>query len=423
MGRRIGARRACHSFGRLDEQNAKKIGKIYVINLDRQVHRWKNTQRELRRLTDCTKKPLLGLARRFSAIDAKYYVDSPNPNLLNPYYYLSDQFFVEPEISLLGSRVNLEQRIEMTPPEIAVALSHISVWEEIASGDDEYSLVLEDDVYFRREFAQNIDQVWTELNPCGDSSTAFDMLYLSYEEAKTKAEKNQTFDHFFRPRRGLWHLSGYVLSEKGAKRLLQLLPVRGPVDLWINHQFDKIDVLATSGSIITQRSDYRSDNSYSVLPVLAKIGVLAPDKPGLFRAPTLPKPVIALGELHTGLTSLAMALSMLGYRCCSDISELPRWERENLFAKNGRVFDAYVNVGSLESACGQLAHLYPNAKFIVTVKDDRARNSLVGGIADESSEVSKNDGLHSKRVIVHKLCRQSVSMLILSAEERNKWKV
>ena len=118
-----------------------------------------------------------------------------------------------------------------------------------------------------------------------------------------------------------------------------------------------------------------------------------------------------------------MALSMLGYRCCSDIRELPTWERENLFAKEGRLFDAYVNVGSLESVCVQLAHLYPNAKFIVTVKDERERNSLVGGIPDESSKVSKNDGLHSKRVIVDELCRQSVSMLILSAEESNKWKV
>lgn len=427
-GRRIGAKRTCRFFGGLDDQHSQNIQRIYVLNLDRQVHRWDSMQRELLRLTDCTKSPLYRMTRRFSAIDAKYGVDSPSPELVVPYYFLRDQFFVEPEPSLDGSQTNLEQRIEMTPPEIAVALSHIAIWKEIASDENEYSLILEDDVYFHREFAQTIDRVWTELNPHGDASGAFDMLYLSYEEARTKAEKRASFDHFFRPRRGLWHLSGYILSKKGAQKLLQLLPVRGPVDLWINHQFDKIDVIATSRSIISQRPDYRSDNSYSILPVLSKIGVLVHDKPGLFKAPILPKPVFAWGEPETGLTSLAIALSMLGYRCCSDISELPRYERENLFAKKGRVFDAYVNVRSLESFSAQLAQLYRNAMFIVIVKDEEERGRLIFGTVGESSKktppkLSKQDSRHSKFVLVDELRRYSIRLLILAEEEISKWKV
>ena len=424
-GRRIGARRTCRVFGGLDDQHSQNIQRIYVINLDRQVHRWDSMQRELLRLTDCTKAPLYRMTRRFSAIDAKYYVDSPDPHLLVPYYFLYDQFFVEPDPALDGSQVNLEQRIEMTPPEIAVALSHIAVWKEIASGDDEYSLILEDDVYFRREFAQVIDRVWTELNPYGHTSGAFDMLYLSYEEATTKAERSESFDHFFKPRRGLWHLSGYILSKKGAQKLLQLLPVRGPVDLWINHHFNNIDVIATSRSVISQRPDYKSDNSYSILPILSKIGVLVHDKPQLFKAPILPKPVFAWGEPETGLTSLAIALSMLGYRCCSDISELPRCERENLFANKGRVFDAYVNVRSLESLSAQLAKLCRNAMFIVTVKYEEERGRLIRGTVGESAKkalpkVSKQDSRHTKSVLVDELRRHSVKLLILAEEEINK---
>src|SRR5258705_261276 len=74
----------------------------------------------------------------------------------------------------------------------------------------------------------------------------FDILYLSYENVRTKIEKQEESDLLFKPLRGLWQLSGYILSKKGAQKLLKLLPVRGPVDLWINHQFDKLNVFASN---------------------------------------------------------------------------------------------------------------------------------------------------------------------------------
>src|ERR1700683_4577775 len=57
----------------------------------------------------------------------------------------------------------------------------------------------------------------------------------------------------FRPERGLWYLSGYVLSKKGALALLDLLPCRGPIDLWINHKFGELDVRALRRSVVNQR--------------------------------------------------------------------------------------------------------------------------------------------------------------------------
>ena len=69
----------------------------------------------------------------------------------------------------------------------------------------------------------------------------------------------------FRPERGLWYLSGYVLSKKGAQALLKLLPSRGPIDLWINHKFREMDVRALRRSVINQRLDTPSTNSHSVI--------------------------------------------------------------------------------------------------------------------------------------------------------------
>lgn len=167
--------------------------------------------------------------------------------------------------------------------------------------------------------------------------------------------------------RGLWHLSGYVLSREGAKKLLRLLPCRGPVDLWINHQFGVLDVRATRRSIIGQRRDASSTNSYSILPALTKIGAITSEGASLFHVRPTEGPVFAFGSEGSGLTSLAMALSMLGYRCCGDLQALPGPELELLLSGRGdRVFDAYVNIRSLAGKVRELRHRYPQAKFIIT---------------------------------------------------------
>lgn len=75
----------------------------------------------------------------------------------------------------------------------------------------------------------------------------------------------------------------------------------------------------------------------------------------------------AFGPANSGLSSLAMALSMLGYRCCSDLDALPLQELARLRQRSlDRVFNAYVNVGCLESIVNDLRRDYPQAKFIVT---------------------------------------------------------
>ena len=73
----------------------------------------------------------------------------------------------------------------MTPQEVAVALSHIAVWRLIAAGDVAYTLVLEDDAFFRRGFARQMDAAWAALLQQSDPSRPADILYLSYAEART----------------------------------------------------------------------------------------------------------------------------------------------------------------------------------------------------------------------------------------------
>ena len=109
--------------------------------------------------------------------------------------------------------------------------------------------------------------------------------------------------------------------------------------------------------------------------------MLADEGPARFERGRLPGPVFAIGPENSGLTSLAMALSMLGYRCSSDVEGLPCMEEAALAAgRRDRAFDAYVNVGSVSRRCLELAMLYPESRFIIATKGHWTGGSR-GGLA------------------------------------------
>ncbi len=352
----------CNAVGPTDTM--ARIGQVYVINLDRRPDRWMKMINELRLVRDSTGERLVKRAVRFPAVDARTLVSLPPE--VNTTYTLADQLFVEPQPYVLPNRFELDRPIEMSRPEIAVALSHIGVWRLINSGEHAYALVLEDDTWFRPGFSRRLERVWRQFKLGGGEPGQFDLLYLSYQEVKHGAPKKLISSDLFCPIRGLWWLSGYVLSRTGARRLLELLPCRGPIDLWLNHKFSALEVRAIRHPIIEQRRDTESTNSYSILPSLTKIGVLKCETRSLFQMRPTERPVFAFGCDGSHLSSLAMALSMLGYRCCSDVDALPEPELEKLIAgETDLVFDAYVNVGSLWSHARTLRTRYPHAKFIV----------------------------------------------------------
>jgi beta-glucanase (GH16 family)/GR25 family glycosyltransferase involved in LPS biosynthesis len=335
--------------------------------------------RELDCILDASGKPLSERVVRYSACDAQ--VDPPallDGADVDPFYTLADQLFVEPQPHAVPDAFDLARPIRMSQAEIAVASSHIGIWKAIARSSASYTLVLEDDVWFERSFGRLLERAWREMEDADRASPRFDILYVSYGEVRHGAPKELLSENVFRPKRGLWYLSGYVLSKKGAQALLDLLPCRGPIDLWINHKFRELEVRALRHSAINQRRDLHSTNSYSVLPALSRIGILDTGDGALFHRRPTNSPVFAFGAPGSGLSSLAMALSMLGYRCCSDFDNIPECEFESLIAgRADRVFDAYVNIGSLGSQIRALTQRYPSAKYIVI--DDGATLAALEG--------------------------------------------
>jgi GR25 family glycosyltransferase involved in LPS biosynthesis len=345
---------------------ANSLGRIYVINLDRKTGRWRQVRRELDRFRGRHGERLTALTRRVSAIDARYMTSAPNPVVLRPAYTLADQFTVDPNPLL---EINAETRaheIAMTRQEIAVALSHIETWRRVVTGDDTAALILEDDIFMASGFARRLKTTWTALrDPNGNPD--FDLLYLAYKDVST--EKPSAGAKPVRRREpGIWEAAAYILTKAGAQKLLDQLPAFGPVDLWLNLQFTRLKTFTAGRQLIEQRIDEPSTNSYSVLPVLSEVGVITKEK--ALRPPSrrLRGPVIGLGDAHSGLTSLAMALSMVGYTCMSDLDQMPADEIDMLRrGERGRLFNAYVNIGSIDGeSVRDIAAANPHAVFVLT---------------------------------------------------------
>lgn len=330
-----------------------RIGSILIVNLDRQPTRWRRMLRELGRLRTSEGAPLTSIATRLAAVDARDGRAVAATADVDPNYRLGDQLHVQPD-ARLEECFGPDEPVRMTRQEVAVARSHVEVWKAVATGLHEHVLVLEDDVWFRLGAAAAIDRGWrAALERCRTKGGPH-LLYLSYADAGGTADRADLCDALFRPVRGLWFLSGYVLSREGAAALLRAMPVIGPVDMWINYRFQELGALALSSPAILQRQDCVSDNSYSVLPYLARAGIVDAGSSPMPPKQTRARPVLAWSD-GGDREGLAMALSMLGLRVRafdSDEAILSADELAYLLEMFDALVDAPLTPAALAAAIG-----------------------------------------------------------------------
>ena len=143
------------AFGRGQEL----ISSILVVNLDRQPARWRRVLRELSRFRTFEGAPLASITRRLAAVDARDGRAVASTADVDSTYRIGHHLYVQPD-ARLERCFGVDEPIRMTPQEVAVARSHVEVWKAVARGPDDYVLVLEDDVWFRRGAAAAIDRGW-----------------------------------------------------------------------------------------------------------------------------------------------------------------------------------------------------------------------------------------------------------------------
>lgn len=121
--------------------------------------------------------------------------------------------------------------------EIGCFLSHLNIWREIVAENYQTTLVLEDDIRFEPFFRQKVQNVMAEVRKIPD----WDLVYFGRKRLQESEEPWVDGANFLVHAGYSYWTLGYVLSLKGAKKLLEADPLTRlvPVDEYLPILFDK----------------------------------------------------------------------------------------------------------------------------------------------------------------------------------------
>jgi GR25 family glycosyltransferase involved in LPS biosynthesis len=228
---------------------------VVVIHMSKRKDRDRKFKRESKRikLTDGT---LFDKIRIHEAVDGKK-IKKKRRKDFEPEYTFQSWYDINPEPRYKDVKDKDKVKVMSTDPEIGISLSHMGVWKDIVKKKTPYTLILEDDFTIDTEFQTNLKNAWDEL------PKDFDVFYLSYLQSSDGFKFDFYKNNLLKIHKGIWWLSGYILSYEGAKKLIDNFPVVGVADMWINHIIPSMNVYATKILLIGQRINMKSDNIYS----------------------------------------------------------------------------------------------------------------------------------------------------------------
>jgi len=128
-------------------------------------------------------------------------------------------------------KYNKSNIIKMTPGEMGVIMSHYKLWKRIAVSETPV-VILEDDAIRTNKYSQErLDYVLKNL------PKDYDIYLIGYYDIKPEkdGETNTRVKEFV-----LMH--SYIVSPKGAQKLLDNLPVNQPLDTWISGLSNKLKI-------------------------------------------------------------------------------------------------------------------------------------------------------------------------------------
>ena len=230
---------------------------VVVIHMSKRKDRYRKFKRESKRikLTDGT---LFDKIRIHKAIDGTK-IRKKRRKDFRPEYSLQSWCDINPEPKWKDIKDKDKKMIMSSGPEIGISFSHMGVWKDIVKKKIPYTLILEDDFTINIGFQNNFKEAWNEL------PKDFDLFYLSYSPSSDGFKYDLYKNNLLKIHKGIWWLSGYILSYEGVKKLVDNFPVVGVVDMWINHIIPSMNVYSTRRLLIDQRINMKSDNTYSFI--------------------------------------------------------------------------------------------------------------------------------------------------------------
>ena len=227
------------------------ISKIYYINLDRRPDRDENIKKEL------SKIDFDGPVERIPAIDGRQ---------LNIPSISEDLITSEGKKDAMNKNGGLYY--VMTPGAIGCALSHHNIATKVIEemSNDDYVLILEDDVVLEDNFMDKLKKYLNEM-------PKFDILLIGYHMKQNKQVGPTFYD---KPLKS-WGTFGFVTNKKGSQELLKLFPIKHQVDtemhkLYNNNNLDVYSLKENNRLVKSpqsqEESQYGTDIQLREYPVL-----------------------------------------------------------------------------------------------------------------------------------------------------------
>lgn len=207
---------------------SERLG-IRLINLDRRPDRLESFTR---RVAEAAGPALVSRITRFPAVDGR---------LLS----------MTPEIRWTFRDNDFSFRRNM----VACALSHMALWEELAASDFPGFLIFEDDVHLCRGFMGQLVEICGTLE---NRHPGFDMVLLGHSEVHKGQRiefKNSCLPASLEAFDGARYLGGlfaYIISRKGAKKLMDLSVrdgVQHGIDRFIHSKEAELEILVSAPSV------------------------------------------------------------------------------------------------------------------------------------------------------------------------------
>ncbi|XP_034938620.1 glycosyltransferase 25 family member [Chelonus insularis] len=239
------------TFVKLPKKDRIGMDKIYLINLRRRPER-------RQRMYRCFDE--LGLeVETIDAVDGKT---------------LNESILKQWNINMMPEYTDPYHKRPMKMGEIGCFLSHYIVWNKAIENDYEKIMVLEDDVKFEPFFKNKVNFIMDELKAL---KIDWDLIYLGRKRMQENEEPFVNGSNYLVYAGYSYWTLGYILSGKGAQKLLDAKPLNSlvPVDEylpilfdkhpkinWKNH-FPKRDLIALSTvPLIIYPTHYTGENGY-----------------------------------------------------------------------------------------------------------------------------------------------------------------
>jgi GR25 family glycosyltransferase involved in LPS biosynthesis len=216
--------------------------KIYYINLDHRKDRKDNVDSQLKKIN------FSGPVERINAAYGK------NLDL----DLIPSNLFTKEAIADTTNKKLINNTSKMTKGGMGVSLSQRWIYEKVLCSNDDYVLILEDDITIPDNFMEKLENKLKNIKE-------FDILFLGYH-LKYDSNSDKHYDY---PEK-IWGLFGYIINKKAAKHLIEMFPITRQIDTEMHKIFKNLKVIALKedeklvlSPVSQDQSQFTSDIQFS----------------------------------------------------------------------------------------------------------------------------------------------------------------